>query len=84
MFSDNICCDVDESGKDDAQGKNPDSKGQSDWTSELKKSVHTAPIVSGRKSDTEETSKQKKLKQREPAWKRQVQKIKTLALVPTT
>ena len=24
---DNICCNVDESGKDDAQGNNPDSKG---------------------------------------------------------
>ena len=31
----------------------------------------TAPFVSGWKSDTEETSKQKKLKQREPPWKLQ-------------
>ena len=29
--------------------------------------------ISGWKSDTEETSKQKKLKQREPPWKGQVQ-----------
>ena len=29
----------------------------------------TVPFVSGWKSDTEETSKQKKLKQREPPWK---------------
>ena len=35
----------------------------------LKKVSTTAPFVSGRKSDTEETSKQKKLKQREPPWK---------------
>ena len=34
-----------------------------------KKVSTTAPFVSGRKSDTEETSKQKKLKQREPPWK---------------
>ena len=39
----------------------------------LKQSVHHRPLVSGRKSDTEETSKQKKLKQREPSWKWQVQ-----------
>ena len=32
----------------------------------------------GWKLDTEETSKQEKLKQREPPWKWQVQKIKTL------
>ena len=31
-----------------------------------KKVSTTAPFVSGQKSDTEETSKQKKLKQREP------------------
>ena len=35
----------------------------------LKKVSITAPLVSGWKSDTEETSKQKKLKQREPPWK---------------
>ena len=35
----------------------------------LKKVSITAPFVSGWKSDTEETSKQKKLKQREPPWK---------------
>ena len=35
----------------------------------LKKVSTTAPLVSGRKSDTEETSKQKKLKQRELPWK---------------
>ena len=35
----------------------------------LKKVSTTAPFVSGLKSDTEETSKQKKLKQREPPWK---------------
>ena len=34
----------------------------------LKKVSTTAPLVSGWKSDTEETSKQK-LKQREPPWK---------------
>ena len=39
----------------------------------LKKVSITAPFVSGRKSDTEETSKQKKLKQRELPWKWQVQ-----------
>ena len=33
----------------------------------------TAPLASGQKSDTEETSKQKKLKQRELPWKWQVQ-----------
>ena len=33
----------------------------------------TAPLVPGQKSDTEETSKEKKLKQREPPWKWQVQ-----------
>ena len=37
------------------------------------KSVHHCPLVSGWKIDTEETSKQKKLKPREPPWKRQVQ-----------
>ena len=42
---------------------------QQDWTSEPKKSVHHRPLVSGWKLDTEETSKQKKLKQREPPWK---------------
>ena len=41
----------------------------------------TVPFVSGWKPDTEETSKQKKLKQ---PWKRQVQWIKTLSLVLTT
>ena len=46
---------------------------QCDWTSEPKKSVHHHPLVSGWKSDTEETSKQKKLKQREPPWKWQMQ-----------
>ena len=35
----------------------------------LKKVSTTALLVSGQKSDTEETSKQKKLKQREPPWK---------------
>ena len=36
----------------------------------IKKKVSTtAPFISGWKSDTEETSKQKKLKQREPPWK---------------
>ena len=35
----------------------------------LKKVSTTTQFVSGRKSDTEETSKQKKLKQREPPWK---------------
>ena len=39
----------------------------------LKKVSTTAPFVSGWKSDTEETSKQKKLKQREPPWNWQVQ-----------
>ena len=33
------------------------------------KSVHHHPLVSGQKLDTEETSKQKKLKQREMPWK---------------
>ena len=38
----------------------------------LKKKVSsTVPFVSGRKPDTEETSKQKKLSQREPPWKLQ-------------
>jgi len=46
---------------------------QRNWTSELKKVFTTAPLVSGQKSDTEETSKQKKIKQREPPWKWQVQ-----------
>ena len=46
---------------------------QWDWTSEPKKVSTTASIVSRWKSDTEETSKQKKLKQREPPWKWQVQ-----------
>ena len=50
----------------------------------LKKVSTTALLVSGRKSDTEETSKQKKLKPRELPWKWQVQQIKTLYLVPTT
>ena len=35
----------------------------------LKKVSTTAPIVSGQKLDTEETRKQKTLKQREPPWK---------------
>ena len=35
----------------------------------LKKVSTAVPLVSGRISDTEETSKQKKLKQREPPWK---------------
>ena len=35
----------------------------------LKKVSTTTHFVSGWKSDTEETSKQKKLKQREPPWK---------------
>ena len=35
----------------------------------LKKVSTTVAFVSGWKSDTEETSKQKKLKQREPPWK---------------
>ena len=35
----------------------------------LKKVSTTAPYVLGWKSDTEETSKQKKLKQRELPWK---------------
>ena len=39
----------------------------------LKKVSTTAPLVLGRKSDTEETSKQKKLKHREPPWKWQLQ-----------
>ena len=39
----------------------------------LKRVSTTAPLVSGWKSDTEETSKQKKLKQRELPWKWQVQ-----------
>ena len=39
----------------------------------LKKVSTTASFVSGQKSDTEETSKQKKLKQKEPPWKWQVQ-----------
>ena len=34
-----------------------------------KKVSTTAPLVSGQKSDTEETSKQKKLKQKEQPWK---------------
>ena len=33
------------------------------------KNVHHRLLVSGRKSDTEETNKQKKLKQRELPWK---------------
>ena len=37
------------------------------------KSVHQCPLVSGRKLDTEETSKQMKLKQRDHRWKWQVQ-----------
>ena len=36
-----------------------------------KKVSSTVPFVSGRKPDTEETSKQKKLQQREPPWKLQ-------------
>ena len=36
-----------------------------------KKVSTTTHLVSGQKSDNEETSKQKKLKQREPPWKRQ-------------
>ena len=39
----------------------------------LKKVSTTAPLVLGQKSDTEETSKQKKLKQRELPWKWQAQ-----------
>ena len=39
----------------------------------LKKVSTTSRLVSGWKSDTEETSKQKKLKQREPPWKWHVQ-----------
>ena len=35
----------------------------------LKKVFTTAPFVSGQKSDTEETSKQRKLIQRELPWK---------------
>ena len=35
----------------------------------LKKVSTTAPFVSGQKTDTDETSKQQKLKQREPPWK---------------
>ena len=35
----------------------------------LKKVCTTVPFVSRRKSDTEETSNQKKLKQRELPWK---------------
>ena len=35
----------------------------------LKKVSTTAPLVLEQKSDTEETSKQKKLKQRELPWK---------------
>ena len=51
---------------------------QCDWTSERrpppKKKVTTSTsLVSGWKSDTEETSKQKKLKQRESPWTWQVQ-----------
>ena len=46
---------------------------QRNWTSEPKNVSTTAPFVSGRKSDTEETSKQKMLKQSEPPWKWQVQ-----------
>ena len=38
-----------------------------------KKVSTTALFVSGWNSDTEETSKQKKLKQREQPWKQQVQ-----------
>ena len=34
-----------------------------------KKVSTTVPFVSGQKPDTEETGKQKKLKQREPPWK---------------
>ena len=34
-----------------------------------KKVSSNVPFVSGQKPDTEETSKQKKLKQREPPWK---------------
>ena len=36
-----------------------------------KKVSSTVPFVSGQKPDTEETSKQKKLEQREPPWKLQ-------------
>ena len=50
----------------------------------LKKVSTTSPFMSGWKSDNEETSKQKKLKQREPLWKWQVQQIKILSLVSTT
>ena len=35
---------------------------QQDWTREPKKSDHHRPLVSGRRLDTEETSKQKQLK----------------------
>ena len=42
------------------------------------KKFHHCHRVSRQKSDTEETRKQKKLKQREPPWKWQVQWIKTL------
>ena len=51
---------------------------QCNWKSEPKKVSTTAPFMSGGKSDTDETSKQKKLKQRELSWKLQVQSIKTL------
>ena len=43
----------------------------------LKKGSTTAPFVSGQKSNTEETSKQK-LNQRELPWKRQVQQTKVV------
>ena len=46
---------------------------QCDWTSEPKNVSTTAHFVSGQKSDTEETSKQKKLNPRERPWKWQVQ-----------
>ena len=42
---------------------------QCDYEPKKKKVSTTVPLVSGQKTDTEETSKQKKLKQREPPWK---------------
>ena len=63
---------------------------QHDWTSEPKKSVHHCPLVSGWKSDTEETSKQKKLNRGDclgsdptlPTTPEKVSKISLLFLWP--
>ena len=49
----------------------PHSATEQESLKKKKKVSSTVPFVSGRKPDTEETSKQKKLQQREPPWKLQ-------------